>query len=684
LESSRQVQSQASATTDMINAARNLFQKYLPVEWLIPLVFCLILLAQLLFSVQQMSEHPDESVHLYAGYRLLRCGDYSFGREHPPLAKVLAAVPLLWSNPPMNCSSLGGTYDLTEVASRWLYSQDNWWALLMQARIAASFFSVTLCLAVWIVARRTFGLVVAVVSMVILVFEPNILSQGALVLNNVLLTGLYFIAVFCFHLWSRHRSVSLLVTTGVLTGLALLTKHSAVLLIATLAFLAVVEPWLEKRGKRERAVRALGNIGGWVAIVALAVATIWIGYSIGDTGQQPTSRSDSTAEQPVPNASTAGVLMVEAARSAHLLPQPYLDGLIDIHGMITDGFDAPILGRLYSEAPWYFYPLTLIIKFSLPFLAILAMGGAGIIAMRSERRTDTIFLLLPTLLFLAASMLVRRTSGIWHLLPMFPFLIIAAAAGCVYLARRYRWGGAVLVCLLVLHAASSLHSFPNYPSYANEAWGGPRNLYKRLPLTDLGESLWQVSKYMEQHPNTPCWIDSDWFAPTYKYNVPCVSMGAFVGPDLPTRMKGIVFVSSTYLEVEGQPGGPLAPFYASEPKDTLGGSAILIYEGEFDTTVAAARALDQKALSYLSVYDVNKALPLAKRAAEMARSYAYAHEVYCVSLDWNGEPRESLAECSVARNLALADGDQKEVQNITRQIKGIAQRSGLQVPPGVE
>ena len=79
----------------MISAARNLFEKHPWTEWLIPSAFCLILLAQMLCSVQQMSQQGDEAIHLYAGYRLLKCGDYVFGREHPPLAKTLAAS-LCW------------------------------------------------------------------------------------------------------------------------------------------------------------------------------------------------------------------------------------------------------------------------------------------------------------------------------------------------------------------------------------------------------------------------------------------------------------------------------------------------------------------------------------------------------------------------------------------------------------
>ncbi len=666
----------------MIAAARNLLKKHPSAEWLIPLAFCLVLLAQVLFSVRQMSQQADESTHLYAGYRVLKCGDYEFGREHPPLAKVLAATPLLWSNPPMDCSPPPDNFEGADHASRWLYSQGDWWRLLMRARIAASFFSVALCLGVWIVARRMFGMSVAVVSMAVLAFEPNTLSQGALVLNNVLLAALFLLAVFCFYLWSRNRSL-LLIGSGVTTGLALLTKHSAVLLIPALILLAVAEAWVEKSDKAKFTGKALHNFGAVVAILAIAAATIWIGYSLRHSGGTAVG-SDFMARQQTPNANSAAARILEAVRSAHLLPQPYLGGLIDIHGLITDGVDAPILGRNYSQAPWFFYPLTMVIKFTLPFLAMLAMGGAGIIAMGARHRREMTFLLLPALLYLAASLFVRRTSGIWHLLPMFPFLVIAAAAGCVDVARRSRWYGATLVCLLVLHAASSIRGYPNYLSYANEAWGGPQNLYKYLPWTDMGQALWQVSKYMKEHPNMPCWVDSNFYASIEKYKVPCVPMGVLVESDLPTRMEGTVFVSSTYLQEEGRGGGPLAPFYASEPVARLGGSAILVYQGAFDTTALAARALDHKAVSYLVAEDVAKALPLARRAAEMVQSSAYAHEVYCASLDWSGQPKEGLAECSLARNLALADGNQKEAQKITKHIKEIAQQSDLPLPPGVQ
>lgn len=117
----------------MINAVRNFIQKHPRAEWLIPSAFCLVLLAQVLFSVQQMSQHADEATHLYAGYRALKCADYTFGREHPPLAKMLVAIPLLWSGPPLDCTQSEVGEDEEDQATRWLYSQDGWWHLLMEA-----------------------------------------------------------------------------------------------------------------------------------------------------------------------------------------------------------------------------------------------------------------------------------------------------------------------------------------------------------------------------------------------------------------------------------------------------------------------------------------------------------------------------------------------------------------------
>jgi hypothetical protein len=160
---------------------------------------------------------------------------------------------------------------------------------------------------------------------------------------------------------------------------------------------------------------------------------------------------------------------------------------------------------------------------------------------------------------------------------------------------------------------------------------------------------------MEQHPNTPCWLDSDWRVPVEKYKVPCTQMGNHWETELPARMQGIVFVSSSWLQINGRPGGPLAPFHDSQPKVLLGGSAMMVYEGEFDTRAAAGAAFENKALRLLHSADPRAALLPAAEAVEMAPWSARAHYDHCVALAFNGYPDQEIAECETA--IKLAEGD---------------------------
>src|SRR5713226_9554801 len=50
-------------------------------------------------STRQESQIYDEAVHLAAGFSYLTTGDYRLNPEHPPLSKMLAAVPLLFLKP---------------------------------------------------------------------------------------------------------------------------------------------------------------------------------------------------------------------------------------------------------------------------------------------------------------------------------------------------------------------------------------------------------------------------------------------------------------------------------------------------------------------------------------------------------------------------------------------------------
>src|ERR1019366_2649995 len=123
-----------------------------------------------------------------------------------------------------------------------------------------------------------------------------------------------------------------------------------------------------------------------------------------------------------------------------------------------------------------------------------------------KRPREVLFLLIPAGIFLAVCMRSSMIGGIRYLLPAFPFLLIAVAAGCVELARRVRWAHYAVPCLVVLHGISSLHAYPNYLPYPNDFWGGPANAYKSLPGLDTGQAYPEAKDYLERHPAENCWF----------------------------------------------------------------------------------------------------------------------------------------------------------------------------------
>ena len=73
------------------------FSPKLPSKWTAAAVLVLlaIFLVELLVPARRESQAIDEACHIYSGYRYWTKADFGMNPEHPPLVKLLAALPLL-------------------------------------------------------------------------------------------------------------------------------------------------------------------------------------------------------------------------------------------------------------------------------------------------------------------------------------------------------------------------------------------------------------------------------------------------------------------------------------------------------------------------------------------------------------------------------------------------------------
>src|SRR5205823_1007168 len=100
--------------------------------------FCL----QALLAVPRLSATSDEPIHLAAGYSYWQTRDFRMNPEHPPLAKLFAALPLLALHPRFDTSEQNWKAAVQDAfAFEFLYGNDAdrllFWSRAVMVLIAA-------------------------------------------------------------------------------------------------------------------------------------------------------------------------------------------------------------------------------------------------------------------------------------------------------------------------------------------------------------------------------------------------------------------------------------------------------------------------------------------------------------------------------------------------------------------
>ena len=500
-------------------------------------VLLLILFAQLLFSAGK-SPTFDEPNHLARGYAYLKSGDLRFSRTtgHPPLLNVLCALPLLMLNeigPPDRYPGWAGGF-LNAFATSFVF--DNpvpLPRLFFLGRLPTMGLTLLLAALVARWAGEQYGPAGGTLALVLCAFDPNLIAHGRLTTTDAGVAFFFVLTVYLFTRFLHRPSIPSTISTGVALGLAQCAKFSALLLVPSLALLAMgTLPSRPSGGGTEAARpwrhRLIGMGMAMAAMLVIAALTIWgvYGFAIGRPG---------------------GLALT--------LPAPqYVEGVRATLGRVSTESATFLLGRRLGRARWYYFPIALALKTPLPSLLFVALA---ILSNRLQpmRRAEWPLLLLPALYFAVA---IRSTLnlGYRHLLPMLPFLWVyvgrvakvvacpmeashrgeppgravtegfpsgvrpplasVSRTGQLRSARR-RWAAIVVVLLVAWLIAGTLHVAPHYLAYFNEVAGGPSGGRRYLVDSNLdwGQDLYALARYARQHDDVPFYLS--WFGCTYPY-----------------------------------------------------------------------------------------------------------------------------------------------------------------------
>jgi 4-amino-4-deoxy-L-arabinose transferase-like glycosyltransferase len=617
----------------------------------------------LVASSRQESQTFDESIHLYAGFEYWKHADFGRNPEHPPLAKLLAAIPLLSMDlkepPPIPMPYFKGQ-DLINGA-QFLYDA-NADAILFRGRLVIVLFSLGLGVLVFLATEEIFGSLPALLALAIFVFEPSLLAHGALVTTDMPLACMFFASVYAFYRYLSKPSASRLALAAITAALTIVTKHSGILILPTLFLLALADV-LYQTAPPERSHRAAKLTIALVGIAAVSYFVLWDLYDFrfaahpNHLSMMPSLNDYAST---IPHVwQRTGIAFL--ARH-HLLPEAYLYGWADI--LLIPGRGATFLfGRLYSSGRWFFFPAVFLIKTSLTLLILLLLVP---FARLIDRRRELICLTLPPVFFVLVAISSMLNMGVRHLLPIYPFCIVLAGAVAASLVRRSNPGRVVVGALLLLTLVSSLHAYPNFLAYSNEAAGGPSHTYRLLTDSnaDWGQGMKWTKSYLDNHPEarSNCYINysNPIFNPDY-YGIHCKhlidALGHFIGfgtAPVPSTISGTIFLSAT--DASGLlwgPGdmNPYQTFFDRKPDDMIG-NIVLVYRGTFDVPLLAAQTNATAAINMLRMHRMPEALALARTAASQAPSSAEVNAVLGQVLLASGQIDEGRRTMAAALHLA--------------------------------
>ncbi len=446
-------------------------------------------LAQVIFSMREKSPTVDEFAHnIASGYSHLMTRNFKMIPGSPPLPRLLSAIPLYFLKARLPLDHISWQQNNSpEFATQFFHHYNqNMDEMVFWARIPIAILSVLLGLCVFMWSKTLFGAIGAFTSLVLYCFCPDIIAHSGLSTADLSVTLFFFLTLAYFWSYLKKPSCKHLVLTGVVTGLAFLSKFSAVLIFPTLLIIAFVS-------KKTKEISLLKIF----SFLVVCFFTVWAGYFF---ELKPLLKD---TPDPAKKAALIEKLGGKQALSfAESTPIPLATFGVAFTSMMftrAQGTNAYLMGEWSRHGWWYYYLVAFLIKNSIPFVLFSVLALVFFKKLGLDKLTTAIFYV-PIAVFFVVTLNDKAQAGIRYFLPIYPLLFVLAGGVVMYFFKKgkiFKW---LMIFLLAWHAAEAFFIYPDYLAYFNEWVGGPKNGYKYLRDSniDWGQDLKGLGAYVKK------------------------------------------------------------------------------------------------------------------------------------------------------------------------------------------
>lgn len=386
----------------------------------------------------------DEPAHIGAGMQWIEKHVYKYEPLHPPLTRVMMAVP------PKLAGAHG--YDRKDMWQEGLDVLSNQGRInyntLAIARMGMLPFFWTACTITFLLTRWiSRSSAAAVIAVFFITMTPSLLANASVATTDIGLTATLLFAVYAACRWIEFPGWRHALVFGAATGLAAIAKLSALAFLPSIAIAAGVLQWIATKPPREPALRAFATaiprrLPQFAVAVVVGALVIWSAYffSVGSSKMFP-----------------------------FRVPAPeFFDGISDVLHYNQNGHLTYMTGRTSTVGWSNFYFLALGVKAPVP---VLLLGCAGLILLFTQRLYSVRGLVAPAMVIGIlgyATFFSQIKIGTRHVLPVFVALGIASGCfGAWILHQKQVWLKYSMVVLCVWMLATSAAAHPDYIAYFN-------------------------------------------------------------------------------------------------------------------------------------------------------------------------------------------------------------------------
>jgi dolichyl-phosphate-mannose-protein mannosyltransferase len=460
----------------------------------------------------------DEVAHIGAGLSYLQKLDLRLNEEHPPLAKVLAALPLVLRGTHADYSHISWTFSETffpAYLGEWVFGE---WLLtkwndpvntLAWARAPMLVVALLLGWVLFVYARKLGGDWAGLLCLSAYVSTPAFIAFAPLVHTDLAVTLFSLLTLWRFaEVWQNPSRKNTMVFSLCLAA-ALLSKFTAIILFFAFVAFALSTRWRPVSGQPipKPEARAWRRLRWRVTLrgILCAAIIVYLFYFIFSMNQ-PASALDRLGH----GAAT------EPLRRILMPPWLYLRGVLLV--LITGSRPTYILGHAYPHGVWFYFPVLFVLKSTLGFLGLLAL--ALVLALTQKRGDEAHTRAIPNelaihwrvlwvslIVFTGFCLLSRLDISIRHFsVPLILQILLLAPLPRMIERLQHpapnaaRLVGALAVVLTLSCLFTTLRTYPHYFPYINAlGFGRPGYALVNDSNLDWNQSLREVKTFADRH-----------------------------------------------------------------------------------------------------------------------------------------------------------------------------------------